>query len=362
MKTMPRILQSSLAGALLALLPAAPGCARKEQPPPPVIRPVVTMTVPEPGQGARRAFSGVARAAMQTPLSFRVSGEIVALPARRGQPVKAGDLIARLDPRDYELQVKQNEAQLAQAAAQLEQARAQYQRGRQLYETQNISKSELDAHEAAFKSAQAQRDLSQQALELARQQLAYCELRAPVDGALAAVPVENHQTAAAGQTIATLSAGDLMEIEVGIPEALISQVAAGKPAEVIFEAVPDTRFAGHAVEIGIEVGATGAYPVKVRLAQTDPRIRQGMLGEAFFEFQAGATLRIPPGAVVPAPDGGRHVWVYDPAASHVSRRAIRIGDLTSDGLAVLDGLRPGERIVIRGVNRMEDGLRVKLLE
>ncbi len=345
-----------------ALLAAAPGCARKAEPPPPVIRPVVTMTVPAAGQAAQRAFSGAARAALQTPLSFRVGGEIIQLPARRGQSVKAGALIARLDSRDYELQAKQSEAQLAQAAAQLEQAQAQYQRARQLYETRNISKSELDANEAAFKSAQAQQELTRQALALAQQQLEYCELRAPVDGALAAVPVELHQTVAAGQTVANISAGDLIEIEVGIPEILIGQIAAGQPAEVVFEAIPGIRFAGQAAEIGIEIGAGGAYPVKVRLHQPDPRIRAGMLGEAFFDFPTGGTLRIPPAAVVPAPDGGRHVWIYNETDRTVRRRAVRIGDLSSDGLAVLDGLRPGERIVIRGVNRMEEGMRVKLME
>lgn len=362
MRQKSKLIVSALRCVLPAMLAAAPGCSRKSAPPPPVIRPVVTMAVPAAGQGARRAFSGAARAAVQTPLSFRVGGEIIHLPARRGQTVKAGELIARLDPRDYELQVKQNEAQLAQSAAQLEQAKAQYQRARQLYETSHISKSELDAHEAAFKSAQAQQESSRQALALARQQLDYCELRAPVDGALAAVPVEIHQTVAAGQTVANISAGDLMEIEVGIPEILIGQIAPGQAAEVVFEAIPGGRFAGQAAEIGIEIGAGGAYPVKVRLHQPDPRIRPGMVGEAFFSFPGGGIIRIPPAAVVPAPDGSRYVWIYNEAGGDVSRRAVRIGDLTSDGLAVLDGLRPGERIVTRGVNRMEEGMRVKLLE
>ncbi len=349
------------AGFALLVLPA---CTRQEAPPPEIIRPVVTLTVPEPGAGRQRTFSGTVRAAMQTPLSFRVAGEIIALPAKRGMAVKAGDLIAQLDPKDYDLQVKQAEAQHAQAAAQAEQARAGYERARQLYETRNISKSELEAQEAAYKSAVAQQESTQKGLEMARQQVEYCTLKAPVSGSLASVPVEIHQTISAGQTVADLSSGEGLELEVGIPESLIGQIEMNAQAVIRFEAIPKALFNGVVSEVGIEAGGSSVYPIKVRLEAMDARIRMGMVGEATFSFKAAggteATL-IPSVAVVPSPDGRRFVWVVDPATTTVARREIQIGALTSEGLEVLEGLKPGEHIVIRGVNRIEEGKRVRLL-
>ena len=348
-----------LAGAAVFI----PSCSQPEQAPVEAIRPVVTMLVPEPGAGRVRRFSGTARAALQTPLSFRVGGEIIELPAKRGQPVAEGDLIARVDSRDYELQVKQSEAQLAQAEAQLEQVRANYERTRQLYETQSVSKSDLDSQEAAYKSAAAQRDSAQKGLELARQQLEYCALKAPVAGSIASVPVELHQTVAAGQTIADLSSGDEMELEVGIPESLIGEIKTGQPAEVSFEAIPNARFEGRISEVGIAGSGSSAYPVKVKLLKSDSRIRLGMVGEASFSFAAAGrpALYIPAEAVAPGAGGQRFVWVFNPATETVARREVKIGALTSEGLEISEGLKPGERIVTRGVNRVSEGLKVRLM-
>ena len=328
-----------------------------------VIRPVVTMTVQAPGAGRERAFSGAAKASLYTPLSFRVAGTIAELPAKVGLKVRTGDLIARLDVKDYELQSKQSQAQFEQADAQLAQAKANYERVRQLYEAKNVSKSELDSVEAGFKSGTAQKESAAKALELARQQLSYCILKAPVDGSLAEVPVEMHQTVAAGQAIALLSSGDELEVEVGIPEAIIGRIKVGDMANVKFEAIPDRVFKAAVSQVGIQMSASTTYLVKLRLQEKDSRIRIGMVAETTFSFGAGenAAILVPAVAVSPTPDGKRFVWVFKPEASAVTKRMVKIGDLTSGGLEILDGLAPGEIIVTRGVNRMSEGMKVKLL-
>ncbi len=348
---------------IMAGLCLAGSCRKAERQPTPVVRPVVTMSVRAAAERERR-FSGTARAVSDTLLSFRVGGEIIELPVRTGRAVKAGDLIARLDPKDYELQLKQSQAQLKQAQAQFQQAWTEYERVRQQYEARIVSRSELEARQAVYHSAQAACDAAQKGCELAQQQLKYCELCAPLDGTIASVPVEAHQTVAAGQVVAALSVGGAMEMRLGLPEALVGKVKLDDLAGVVFDAVPEKRFSAQVSEIGIEPDAGGAYPVKLRLLESDERIRSGMVGEAVFSFAgsgAGDVIVVPAVAVVARPAGGHYVWVYQPDRGVVVERDVQIGALTSDGLQVTAGLESGAIIVIRGVHQLQSGMPVRLL-
>lgn len=348
---------------LAALTAAAGGCRRAPPPAEPPVRPVVAIPVAAPEEEVRRSFSGAARAPIQTILSFRVGGEIAELPARIGMAVKPGDVVARLDPTDYELQVRQLEAQLSQAAAELQQASSEYERIRQLFEASSVSRSELEAARAAYESALAQRKATEESLKLARQQLSYCTLRSPVEGRIASVEVEVHQTVEAGQPIATVAAAGALEMELGLPEALIPQVQVGDPAEVRFEAVPGKTFGARVSQVGVAPDESGVYPVRLILEADDPRIRPGMLGEATLRFRsAGGRILLPPQAVARDPVGGNYVWIVDTNRMTVSRREVRVGDLRSEGLEILEGVKPGEMVVIRGVHHLRAGMRVRLLQ
>jgi RND family efflux transporter MFP subunit len=340
-------------------------CIEKPQKPPEVIRPVVTIKAPGRGAFRERIFSGTANAAVETLLSFRVSGEIKELPVKKGMKVKVGALIARLDPTDYELQVKQNEAELAQAEAALEQAQAEYERTRQLYEARNASKSDLDSQQAYYKSSLAARDAAMKGLEMALQQLEYCTLRAPLAGSIASVPVEVHETVSAGQTIASMTSGDKLEMEIGIPESLIGQIRMGQQCTVHFDALPGVSHAARVSEVGIQAGDSSTYPVTLTLTKVHAGIRLGMVGEAVFRLKPASgehAIIIPQVAVVPTTDGKHYLWIYQPDTQTVKKRMVNIGDLTSEGLQISAGLTPGEIVVVRGVHRLSEGMKVKLLD
>ena len=162
-------------------------------------------------------------------------------------------VLARLDPTDYELKVEEAEAGLAQAQAGLRRAEADYERVRALYENSNASKGELDAARAGAESAQAQVESGAKRLEQARQQVGYTVLRAPSDGAIAAVSLEVNENVGAGQQVFLLTAGAEPEIEVAVPEVLIARVAEGQPVEVRFDALPGRRLAARITEVGVAV-------------------------------------------------------------------------------------------------------------
>lgn len=352
--------------ALFALfLLLATACVRADPPYEPGPRPVKTVVVGEPRQTVTRAFSGMARASADTALSFRIPGVLQSLPAQVGRQVRAGELIARLDPTDYRLKVLELESQVVQAEAVFTKAEADYERIRPLFEDGIVSKSTLDDAQAARDASRAALEAVRKNLELAGQQLTYTTLTAPVNGTVSAVPVENFQTVQAGQPIAVLSSDEIMEFEAGLPDHLIHSIALNDRAEVLFDVLPGRAFPARVVETGITPGAVSTYPVKLRLEESSPRIRPGMIGEARFEItpdNGEPYMTVPVEAVFGLPDGTQAVWIVDERTSTVQRRAVNVGRLVAEGLQVLGGLTPGDHLVVRGVHRLEEGQRVRLMD
>ena len=212
-----------VAGCLLA-----PACA---EPPPaePVVRPVRYVSVEMTAHRRTRTFSGVARARTESSLSFRVPGMIARMSVAVGDRVEAGAPIARLDPEDYRLQVREAEAALREAEATARNAVADLRRARALYENESASVTDLDAALAAADSAAAQVDAADSRLELAQLQARRTQLVAPVDGAIADVLVAANEHVAAGQPVVVLTSGATPEVEFAVPEGLIRQIRRATP-------------------------------------------------------------------------------------------------------------------------------------
>ena len=356
-----------LAAALFLMIMTLTSCGKQNETEQlePVVRPVAVMTVEAPSEGRVRSFSGMAKSAVETPLSFRVSGKIIQLNAKRGMKVKAGDLIAKLDPSDYRLQVQQLRAELARVEASLKQAHSEYKRVRKLYEVSNATKSDLDAAMAAYDSAKALKTAAVNNLELAQRQHSYTTLTAPLDGAIAEVPVEVYQAVQAGSPVAVLTSGKKIEMEIGAPEQIISLIKAGDRAEVQFDALPGEKFTAQVIEVGVIINQSNTYPVKLRINETTEKVKAGMVGQSSFFFKAPEEEKfyiIPPVAVVGAPGNKNYVWKIDEKNASVVKQMVTVGLLTSDGLQIVSGISPGDKIVIRGVHRLEEGQQVRLME
>ena len=342
-------------------------CAEAEPPPERVIRPVRVVEVSATGGQRTRSFSGVARAGVESTLSFRVAGAIEALPVRVGDRVRTGQLIARLDPIDYELQVKETEAALSQAQAQARNADADLRRVRGLYENDNASRADLDAAVAGAASAAAQVESVGKRLELAQRQVDYTQLAAPAAGAIAEVVAEVNENVNPGQPVAVLTSGAMApEVEVAVPEGLIRQIQQGAAVVVSFDAVPGRRFQGVVTEVGVTATATGTtFPVTVDLPAAEGEVRPGMAAEVTFALpDDGRGERfVVPSTAVAEDRQGRFVFVAEPSAEGlavVRRRAVVVGTFVADGLEVLDGLVDGDRVVTAGVSRIQDGASVRL--
>ena len=326
----------------------------KEESTPEVIRPVRYIEV-KPARGTREfTFSGTARAGLESKLSFRIPGAVQEVAVVVGQRVKAGQLIARLDERDFQLQVQNAEAQALNA-------KNSYSRMRQLYENNTASKNQLDQARAAAESAEAM-------LELSRQKLSYARLTAPVSGAIAAVNIEVNENVSQGQPVALLTSGSRSEVQVAIPEDLITSIKAGDEVEITFAAIVGRAFRGRVTEVGITTsGASTTFPVTVRMEENEKDIRPGMSADVRFRFESRDTRAriIVPLKAVTEDHRGLFVYLVQPEEEGfgvVHRQKVVKGELSERGIEILEGLSEGELIVTAGLSRITDGLRVRLLE
>ncbi len=355
------------AHGLLSLMALCTGLAcGTEEPPEPVVRPVRFQQVFATGGQRVRTFSGAARAAVESPLSFRVGGTLRRLSAAVGESVRRGQLIAELDAQDFRLRVQQAEASLRQAQAQAVNASAAFDRTRLLYESNNASRSDLDAARSGSESAAAAAEAAANVLELRRLELGYTRLRAPFSGSISAVHVEVNQNVAPGESIVTETSDDRLEVLVSVPEVLIGQIQLGSPVSVTFDALAGRSLEGSVSEVGVapsEMATT--FPVTVRLDQIADEIRPGMAAEVAFTFDATDDRErfFVPSFAVSEDRNGRFVYRVEraePGFGIVRRCPVEVGELTAEGLEILSGLSDGDLVVTAGVSKITDAQVVRM--
>ena len=350
---------------LIAVPLALVVCGREQVEPEEIVRPVRWVEVFSGGGVRVRRFSGNARSSVEAVLSFRVGGIVQRLPASVGDRVQTGQLLAELDPEDYRLQQQDAEAAVRRAEAEARNASAQHERVRGLYENDNASLTELQAARATAESALEQVRSVRNRLALAERQLQYTRLAAPQSGSIAAVNVEVNENVRAGQAVVLLTSGSDLEVYVAVPEVLVGEVRDGGDVVVTFDALPNESFPGVVSEVGVAATESGTtYPVIVRLVGQHPGARSGMAAEVAFSFQtqSNSDVIVVPPVAVGEDQTGRFVFVVEPADSGFGiarRRDVRVGELTTDGLEILEGVEDGDRVVTAGVSRISDGLRVR---
>ncbi|MEA3488764.1 MAG: efflux RND transporter periplasmic adaptor subunit [Candidatus Omnitrophota bacterium] len=328
------------------------GCGKKGYQEPP--RPIKYMIVEKGDAAIKKEYSGVSKNITESELSFRVSGMIEELPIKVGQKVAAGQMLARLDPTDYEMKAKEMEAEHISAEADLKRYRA-------LYEEESATKQELD-------DAQARADIAKAQYDLAKQELSYTVLKAPAAGQVVETPAEAHENVKVGQIVCILETGKEMEVKVGLPEYLIGWVKKGDKAKVSFKSIVERSYEAVVTEVGVRIdNKTGTFPVTVQIVEHGGELRAGMVADVKFVFtspdkDASETITVPTEAVLEDPKGDQYVWIFDPDKETVSKRKVEVERLTQGGTIIRSGLESGEIIATAGAHYLREGQKVKLLE
>jgi multidrug efflux system membrane fusion protein len=355
----------------LALLSA---CGQNEEPAKTdeIIRPVKLMKVSGSLAGTTRKLPGEVRASDRVELAFQVPGTLVEFPVKEGQTIKKGTLVARLDPRDYETNLRNAEGVLAKAEASLVYAVAEHKRYIKVKETDAgaVSDSMVALKAASEKVERANLQSANASVAAAKDQLAYTRLKAPFDGVIARKYVDNYQEVQAKEAIISLQNVKSVEVLIDVPELMIAPIRKTMPrfyAE--FAADPSRRFELRIKEFATQADSiTQTYRVVLMMpAPSGIRILPGMTVNVSIEFTeetvAGSEVLIPAIAVFADNAGQPQVWVVDPQAGKVQRRAVNTGDLSgNDSIRIISGLNSDETIAISGVTKLREGQTVRALE
>jgi RND family efflux transporter MFP subunit len=359
-----RKLSGCLAMTVAAVLAAACDSAEPEARDP-LVRPVKLITIGEATAGGTFEYPGSVSAAQESEMAFQVAGQIIAMPVAEGQFVEQGSVLAELDPRDYA-------AQRDKASAERNAAKAEYDRYTKAFEAQAVTAQDVDLKKRNYEVAEADLRRAQKALDDTK-------LRAPFSGKVAVKLVDDFATVQVKQPVLLLQDESSLQIKVNIPEADWAKAEPGltneqmtdrfKP-QVELAAIPNRRFIAQ-----IEEKTSSADPVTRTYEVTlgfdrpeDLNISPGMTGkivitvpERIWTSEFGETL-IPASAVMADADNNPYVWVVPPDSNSVIRKSIEVGKLDGSEVRVLDGLAPGDQVVISGVNSLSEGMLVRQLE
>lgn len=337
------------------------GCGEEAVEPPPVVKPVKTVQVEGFGEG-EITFPATIEAGEKLLMSFRVSGRIVELPVREGQEIKKGELIARLDPKDFQIAVNEAQANFNKAVADLN-------RYQVLYEKDAVPLSDLDLRIA-------QRDVTKAKLEEAKNNLNYTYLRAPFKGRIGRRYVENYMDVVSNQEIVDLNDITSIEVKVDVPESIISisrnlgdKIELKNFAE--FETAPGKQYELQIKEVSNRADPlTQTFQVTFKMPQPDDiDLLPGM--NALVKMQAtiktnvdiDVRIRIPAIAVMGSDDGSSYVWIVNQQDMTAYRRNVKIGQMSSeDKIFISSGLVGGEQLVVAGMKSLQEGMKVQYWE
>lgn len=343
---------------LLAVVAALAGCSKPEA----TVDPVRAVKLIQVGQGsgeADTAFAAEIHASTESRLGFRVAGKLQRRLVDSGQTVHAGQLLAVIDPQDYQLGAQAAVAQASAAQTQRDLAAADLKRYESLRDQGFVSGAEIDRRQAALRSAEATLRQAQAQAGVQGNQAAYTQLLADADGVIVGVEAEPGQVLAAGAPVVRLARSGPRDAVLALPEDRVGAVKPGMAATVSLwsQGAVASALEGTVREVaGSADPATRTFTVKVALkdsaspplgATATVRLRSSSKG-------AAPVVKLPTSALWQQGQGSA-VWVYDAAAGAVKARAVQVAGVAGNEVQISAGLQPGEQVVAAGVHVLTDG-------
>jgi RND family efflux transporter MFP subunit len=327
-----------------------------------VARPIKMMSVGAGAIGGTLEVPGSVAAAQSADLSFEVSGRMMARIVEEGQLVEAGEVVAKLDSRDYV-------AQRNGARARRDTAKADYDRYRVAFEKNAVTEQQVSRSKGQLDVTQAEFDIAEKALQ-------DTELKAPFAGRIARRLVDDFANVRPKEAVMVLQDESSLELRVAVAERDWGRGNTGLPREELTRRInPRVEIAarrGRFFPAYIKEASNSADPVTRTYEVTfgfenpaDANISPGMTGKIIVDLYTESlaaeegSMSVPSNAVFADADGDPHVWVVDPASMRVAERAVEPGELTGAMVPILSGLSDGDIVVVSGVNSLADGMLVR---
>ncbi len=341
------------------------GCAKTETAPEPV-RAVRTVTVSTGAAGGVLEYAAEVRARTESRLGFRVGGKIVRRNVDAGSTVKAGQVLAQLDPQDLKLGQDAARAALTAAQANYEQAAADFKRFKELRDQGFISSAELERRDTALKAAQAQFDQAKAQSNVQGNQATYATLVADASGVITGVDAEPGMVVGAGAAVVRLAHDGPRDVVFSVPEdkvGLIKALAAqpgrfkvrlwGATGEPLGATVREIAAAADPV--------TRTFVVKADIGRDASNgVRLGQTATMLVEMPKTIGINKLPLSALKEEQGRTVVWVVDKASMTVKPQPVQVAGADGNDAVVTAGLAPGQIVVTAGVHVLNPGQKVKL--
>ena len=335
------------------------GCKR-QAPPSPLVRPVLTTVIRYGTTGEPVSLSGQVQAQKQTSLAFRIGGRLIDRRVSVGDTVSPGQLVARIESQDAKNTLSSAEADLASAQATLVQARSNEARYRSLLSTDVIPREKYEDAQRQLAAAQSRVAAAMASVRTARDNVGYTDLHSNVAGAVTAKGAEPGEVVQAGQMVLQVAQKGGKDAVFNVPATLMRQSPKPPPVSVALADDPTITAMGHVREVSPQADpATGTYVVKVGLDNPPDTMRLGstVIGSVTLSPQPVASI---PGTALIQIDGKPAVWVVDPATSAVVAQPVNVVRYDSASVIISSGLKDGDIVVTAGTHALRPGQQVKL--
>ncbi len=348
----------------LASLAVFAACS-KPAPAPEPVRAVKIFTVGASGLSASEEYSGEVRARVESRLGFRVGGKIIKRQAEVGQRVKAGQILAQLDPQDYKLGADAARAALAAASTNRDLAAADFKRFQSLKEQNFISGAELERRETALKAAQAQVAQAQAQLASSGNQVGYANLVADISGIVMAVDAEVGQVVSPGSPVVRVAQDGPRDVVFNVPEDRLSSVAVGTTARARSWTEPSASSASSAINGKIRELAASADPL-TRTYQAKLALDASAnlpLGATVYVYPNAAqtgvqAIKLPTSSLMQSAQGVSQVWLLDKTTMTVNPVNVQVATADGNEAVIASGLKLGDAVVSAGIHVLSPGLKV----
>jgi len=319
------------------------------------------MTVGDAQSRSAPEFSGEIRARVESALGFRVAGKLLSRPAEIGQRVKAGHLLAQLDPQDYQVTAQAAAAQLLAAQSNRESVEADFRRYQGLHAQGFISAAELERREAAMKAAQAQWQQARAQNTVQGNQSNYTRLLADGAGVVTSIDAQPGQVVAAGQPVVRFALDGPRDVVFSISESQLSQFKTGDMVQV------KAWGRDKSLEARVRDVALSADPI------TRAFVVKAVLPKEADDWVLGSTAtvrRVPstgqtdtptlklPGTALRVEGGKTSVWVLDAATMTVKPQTVEVETADGNDAVIRSGLQAGDEVVVAGVHALTPGQKV----
>ncbi|MCW2475691.1 MULTISPECIES: MdtA/MuxA family multidrug efflux RND transporter periplasmic adaptor subunit [unclassified Symbiopectobacterium] len=312
---------------------------------------------------------GTITAASTVTVRSRVNGELMALHFQEGQQVKAGDLLAEIDPRPYQVALTQAQGQLAKDQAALANARQDLARYQQLIKTNLISRQELDAQAAQVHQSEGTVKADEGSVASAELQLTYSRITSPINGrvGLKQVDVGNYITSGDSTGIVVLTQTHPIDVIFTLPEGDIATVLSAQksgqavPVEAWDRANQHKLSQGSLLSMDNQIDATtGTIKLKARFENSDDALFPNQFVNVRMQVTTLQNALLVPLSAIQMGSEGRFVWVLNDK-NQVSKHSVTVGIQYGQEMVVTAGLNEGDRVVTDGIDRLTEGAQVEVI-